>query len=197
MTTKLGGKNFIVGDEIFANSNSEYAGLFGTVREILTESGGETDNKKPEICCTFLPPESDRFIAALEEQASAFYALPLCLEDIGMDDIVMSPEKLELIAPSVPSAKEAAYTLFCCADRECNMVSGTLGISSDKSILFRRMLDDLKSHDVNLVLSHYRETRNGFVFIYEGLDVERDDTYLCYTIASTPIYPPVQGGVGA
>ena len=46
---RYGSKQFTIGGDVFANSLSSYAGLFGTVSEILTEEDRETENDTPDI----------------------------------------------------------------------------------------------------------------------------------------------------
>ena len=50
------GVTYTVGDQIIANSESEYEGLFGTIKEIRDGDDRETDNDTPDIHCEFLPP---------------------------------------------------------------------------------------------------------------------------------------------
>ena len=54
----IDGKEFKIGGGVFANDESEYMGLYGTVTEIRTDEDRETENDTPDIYCEFMSPDS-------------------------------------------------------------------------------------------------------------------------------------------
>lgn len=89
------GKTFAIGGRVLANKASEYAGLNGTVLEILTGKDRETENGTTEIYVAFDAPETPEAIAALEKRFSALYQAKKTLDDITLDMVVMAPDMLE------------------------------------------------------------------------------------------------------
>ena len=61
----IDGKEFKIGGGVFANDESEYMGLYGTVTEIRTDEDRETENDTPDIYCEFMSPDSVAMAAEL------------------------------------------------------------------------------------------------------------------------------------
>jgi len=191
------GKTFTVGGEVFANGNSEYMGLFGTVTEICTDEDRETDNDTPDIYCSFDPPEEEERAYAYERHFSELYRCPKKLEEIGLDCVIMSPEMLVPIPNTVPEKTGAVYTLSYCTDSDDSCSYGVLGVSSDVGALLRIMLDDLGTQVKEVVLSHTEESDGNFFFIYEAKETGAEDLYLSYMISLTDVFPNMEGGSAA
>ena len=91
----IDGKEFKIGGGVFANDESEYMGLYGTVTEIRTDEDRETENDTPDIYCEFMSPDSVAMAAELETRFSDLYRQDMQLEEISLDCVIMSPEMLE------------------------------------------------------------------------------------------------------
>lgn len=115
--------------------------------------------------------------------------------DFGEDGTKCLP--LDVLVPvnqSVPTEAGKLYVLYYIYDGSCNTNNGALGVSSDKSVLIRKMLDDLDSDSsikVRPVCATSYADEDMLCFSFEEVD---SDGYLGYTIMPAPIYP---GGVGA
>ena len=83
------GKEFKIGGGVFANDESEYMGLYGTVTEIRTDEDRETENDTPDIYCEFMPPDSVAMAAELETRFSDLYRqdmeIDVQLENVWFD----------------------------------------------------------------------------------------------------------------
>lgn len=182
---RYGSKQFTVGGDVFANGLSSYAGLFGTVSEILTEEDRETENDTPDIYCEFRQPESAHQAKEIEDRFTALYGMPMALDNISLDCVVMAPDMLEPIPAALPEGRGQIYTLSYYSDSDGGCASGTLGVSFDKGNLLRMMLEAVESQTKPVVLSHVQESEDEIVFQYEARDTGIEDLYLSYTIALT------------
>ena len=103
-------------------------------------------------------------------------------------------EALEPVSPSVPEETGKLYVLYYIYDGSCDANNSALGISSDKSILIRKMLDDLEgdpSLKVKLICAAPYTDGDILRFSFEEMN---GDGYLDYTIMPVSVYP---GSVGA
>ena len=89
------GKEYTIGEKIYANHNSDWEGLFGTITEIRTGEDQETENETPDIYCCFEAPNLPEEIKELEERFSELYNEPKKIEDITLDEVIMAPEMIE------------------------------------------------------------------------------------------------------
>ena len=64
------------------------------ILEIHTGEDKETDNLTPDIHCCFDFPESEADIRKLEERFSSLYNMPKKLDDLALDEVIMSPDEL-------------------------------------------------------------------------------------------------------
>lgn len=94
------GVTYTVGDQIIANAESEYEGLFGTITEIRDGDDRETENDTPDIHCEFMPPFDADEIKALENRFSCLYRQEKKLEDIILDYVIMAPEMIVILTPA-------------------------------------------------------------------------------------------------
>ena len=95
-------KTFVIGGPIIATDESEYQGLYGTITEIRTDEDRETENDTPDIYCSFEPPVYPHEIRKLESVFSNLYGEPKTLDDISLDEVIMSPEMIRMIPEEKP-----------------------------------------------------------------------------------------------
>lgn len=97
-TTELqwGDVIFKPGQRVRTTDASDYAGLDGVILEIHTGEDKETDNLTPDIHCCFDFPESEADLRKLEERFSSLYNMPKKLDDLALDEVIMSPDELIL-----------------------------------------------------------------------------------------------------
>ena len=101
----------------------------------------------------------------------------------------MSPDMLVAIPDQLPEAQGTLYSLTYYRDDDMSCDVGTLVLSQDIRTLLRRMLADMETHEVDVVLSHVERTQDGFRFSYEAKNTGVEGLYLGYLIAETPILP--------
>jgi len=128
----IDGKEFKIGGGVFANDESEYMGLYGTVTEIRTDEDRETENDTPDIYCEFMSPDSVAMAAELETRFSDLYRQDMQLEEISLDCVIMSPEMLEPVPAREPESIGNQLTLTCLEDQIDHVDGVTLAISNDK-----------------------------------------------------------------
>jgi hypothetical protein len=195
-TISVGGKSFTVGGEVWANDNSDYAGLLGIVTEIRDGEYKETDNNSPDIYCCFKAPASKDFIKELEDRFSGLHGTPKVLGDIPLDSVIMAPDMLEPVATVLPEESEKLYALCVFNDGESGTEAGTLGISKDISVLLRLMSDDVGTH-IPLTLTTSTVESEYMRFAYESTNLCDEELYVGYTIAPVSVYPAGKGGFAA
>ena len=184
------GITFTVGGKVFANKNSEFTGLFGTVTEIRTGNDREeTYSDTPDIHCCFEPPEDQDLIYAYERRFSELYQTPKKLDEIGLDCVIMAPSMLEPIPNVTLKTAGSVYTLIRYTDSDDSCSYGVMGVSTDVGVLLRRMLDDLKTQGKEVILTHSAEANGDFSFIYEARETGAEDLFLNYIISASDILP--------
>lgn len=183
------GKTFVIGGSVFANGESDYMGLYGTVTEIRTDEDRETENDTPDIYCEFLVPEADQMVCELEKRFTTLYQSPKKLEEITLDHVIMAPEMLEPLPEKV--AENTGYLLsLACFEDMGSFVQGTvLAISNDYGVLIRRMQENLKSYDIIPQLTGVNELFNGYQFFYGNSERPEDGPCMAYVIAETQVFP--------
>lgn len=186
-------KTFYVGGKVWANEASDYAGLLGRVTEIRTGDDKETENEGPEICCSFDAPEHDAAIRRIEVRFSKLYQMPKRIEDLSLDDVIMAPEMLEPIAEKLPDAADKLYVLSLCNDGEEGNCDVVLGVSTDRSILMRMMLDDADDRGIEVIFSDSEETKTEVHYTFEIDNDWPPYLYLEYIISEAPAYLGAKG----
>lgn len=88
------GKTFTVGGTVVAEDNNEYRGLHGVITEITDGDDKDTENEGPDIYCNFDPPSLPDEIEELERRFSDLYGQEKTLDDICLDDVIMSPDMI-------------------------------------------------------------------------------------------------------
>jgi len=87
------GYTFAVGERIMA-TNSDYAGLKGSITEIRTGADKETENETDDVYCCFDFPESEENVRLLEKHFSALYGVKKTRDDICLDSVIMALEEI-------------------------------------------------------------------------------------------------------
>ena len=87
------GHTFAVGERIMA-TDSDYAGLKGSITEIRTGADKETENETDDVYCCFDFPESEEKVRLLEKHFSALYGAKKTRDDICLDSVIMAPEEI-------------------------------------------------------------------------------------------------------
>ena len=185
----IDGKEFKIGGGVFANDESEYMGLYGTVTEIRTDEDRETENDTPDIYCEFMSPDSVAMAAELETRFSDLYRQDMQLEAISLDCVIMSPEMLEPVPAREPESTGNLLTLTCLEDQIDHVDGVTLAISNDMGVLLRKMLENLEEYDDPPVLTRVEKTISGFLFAYGGRDNQEDGPCVVYIVSETPVLP--------
>jgi len=188
-TFSFGGKKFTIGGEVWANGNSVYARLFGSVTDIRDGADRETDNETPEIYCAFEVPESDS--ETLEDRFPKLYGVQKALDGIPLDSVVMAPDMLEPVTAELPESCQQQYVL--CVFSDSDAVADILGISANLGLLLRLMLADAEKR-TGLMLTFTTVTAEYMSFTYEMEDRWCDDPEIIYTITPAPVYHATEGG---
>lgn len=89
------GTIYAVGQEIIGTPESEYEGLYGYITEIRDGNDKKTENKTPDIYCSFEPPVLPYEIKRLEQVFSDLHHKTRTLDDIILDKVILAPEKVK------------------------------------------------------------------------------------------------------
>ena len=117
-------KMFVIGEEVLA-SDSDYAGLLGTIKEIRTGEDRDTDNEGPEVYCSFRIP-------ILKQDAEFVKKMRFGDEDLSLDLVIMAPEMLlptRMVGSGLPTLTVYAVVEDCMVDGEDH---GDTRLYSDK-----------------------------------------------------------------
>lgn len=98
-------KKYQIGEMIIANNQSDYVGLVGFIRQIITNEDKDTCNPYPDIYCDFIKPHFKKERKVLEKRFSKLYGEKKKLDDLNFDDVIMAPCMLEQ-ADKSSSAKD-------------------------------------------------------------------------------------------
>ena len=192
---------FTIGGSVLANGNSDYCGLCGRITEVRDGDDKETENEGPDIYCDFDIPDKDHMIAEIETRFSKLYQTPKCIDELPLDGVIMAPEMLEPVADTLPDSMGKLYVLLYTYDGECDNTLSVLAVSTDRSVLMRKMFDDLDKFEekegYKAVLSHTSEYDNRACFTFEPAAVEESSFTLDYSIFEVPAYGAVEGGAAA
>lgn len=104
---------YTIGATIMATAGSPYAGLFGTIVEIQDGADRETENKSPDIYCSFDKPVIPAVVEKLEKTFSNLYAEPKRLREIPLSCVIMAPEMIHLLRDkSAPPLQTDVWALY-------------------------------------------------------------------------------------
>ena len=112
-----------IGDTVRANGCSPYAGLVGEIFEIRTGRDKDTDNSGPDIYVSFETPTDPTLIATLEKKFSDMYQNPMSIDKLALDEVIMAPDMLEIIAKNGGTANtknHRSFTFRMCANIQFN-----------------------------------------------------------------------------
>lgn len=121
---------------------------------------------------------------------------PTALCDFGDGGILDCPLRdLEPVALGVPFENGQSYVLYYICDGEDGQRSKVLGVSTDKGILLRLMLEDVKDN-TQVSLTTVFSKDNWIIFRYENAELA-DMLYLDYFIAPVTVYSKMEGDAAA
>lgn len=181
------GKTFCIGGIVFANAESEYMGLYGTVTEIRTGDDRETENDTPDIYCEFILSDSTAMTAELESRFSDLYGQDKKVEDISLDWVIMSPEMLEPVTAREPKCNGNLLTLTCLEAQIDHVEGTTLAISNEMGVLLCKMREDLDNYDFPPALTRVEKMINGYMFTYGDRESQEEGPCVVYVISETPV----------
>lgn len=191
------GKEFTVGGMVWANTESDYSGLFGHITEIRDGDDKDTDNNGTDIYCDFMIPRHAYMVRNIETHFSALWLMPKHIGELSLGSVIMAPEMLEPVAESVPVSGGTLYVLTYFRDSGTESAGGVLALSDDCGVLMRKMFDDLEALQVKAVLSHSQKNENGSEYLFEAAEVAEDDFCIRYAVTAVPIYRAAKGGAAA
>lgn len=186
-------KTFSIGEAVWVNRASDYAGLIGRITEIRTDGDKETENEGPEICCSFDVPERDAVVREIEARFSKLYQMPKQIGDLALDNVIMAPETLEAVAETLPDAVDKLYALSRFKDNDSICGTVVLGVSTDRSVLIRMMLDDADSCDIPVVLTNGAVTQTGTHYMFESNEMAEAYIFIDYAVCEAPVYLSAKG----
>lgn len=189
----IDGNTFSVGGMVWAKGASDYAGLIGRVTEIRTGGDKETENEGPEICCDFNVPKRDAVVREIEARFSKLYQTPKQIGDLALDNVIMAPETLEPTAETLPDAVDKLYALSRFKDNDSICGTVVLGVSTDRSVLIRMMLDDADSCDIPVVLTNSVVTQTGTHYMFESNEMDEVCIFIDYAVCEAPVYLSAKG----
>lgn len=162
------GVTYTIGDKIFSNDTSDFRGLFGYIKEIRTGDDRETDNDTPDFHCYFYLPFEPEAIAKLESRFSALYRSPKKVEDIALDEVIMAPDMIQVVASAKSTHMITAFRV-----EESWVIKGEPGMEVTPA------LDEMQAKQRMAELIHNEST--------EGCIVEwRDDPQ--FEVEITPTF---------
>lgn len=167
------GASYKIGDRIIGTPESEYEGLYGSIFEIRDGEDKETENETPDIYCSFEEPVLPHQIRKLEEIFSDLYGEPKTLEDIILDDVIMSPEMVRVILPDPKPLTQMIYSVHEeWADRgECGSSISQAYTSEESALQF--LMTQLREEMEDGLVSDMRGDKK---FAEESFD----DSYECF-----------------
>ena len=107
------GVEYTIGATIMATAGSPYAGLFGTIVEIRDGADRETENKAPDIYCSFDEPVIPAVIEKLEKTFSHLHAEPKRLREIPLSCVIMAPEMIQILRDKSDPPYQADVWTLC------------------------------------------------------------------------------------
>ena len=167
------GITYMIGAPIVGTDESEYEGLFGSIVEIRTNDDKETENTTPDIYCSFDRPLLKQEISDIEARFSELYCGKKTIDDIILDEVILSPAMIKLLPSDKPSPD--GLELFIvdedwAVDGEYN---SSISIFTDYDCAKHFMHEDLKEDMENGIISRIGDDKK---FISE----EDDDFYEGY-----------------
>ena len=191
-------KPFTIGGLVWANTESDYAGLFGRITEIRDGSDKETENEGADIYCDFMVPEKLHMVSEIESRFSKLYQMPKRIGELSLDGVIMAPDMLEPAAEALPESGGTLYALAYTYDSDSDSSMNVIAVSSDKATLMRAMFDDVDRFEererYKAVLSCTSRWDDCEHYTFEPAAVEQSDFALDYIIRAVPAYGIVKGG---
>ncbi len=98
------GTDWFIGSKVVV-TNGDYRGLNGTLLSVRDGEDMDTDNDEPDFYCSLQPPALPNDVAAFEQRMSRLYGEPKQVEDIPLDEVILSPEELQPVKRKEPKLK--------------------------------------------------------------------------------------------
>ncbi len=118
------GQMLNIGDYIHISKDADslYANLYGTVTEIRTDKDAKevSDMEGPILICDLQHPVLPADVTALTKRFSAAYQKKVEIEDIALNEVVVSFYDLEYPWPPVSSFPLTLYKVICDWDNGCD-----------------------------------------------------------------------------
>ena len=172
------GRKLMVGDQIAANGESAYNGLFGTITEIRDGEDKETENETPDIYCWFEKPVTPYETRVLEERFTNLCGTAKTVDEIALDLVIMSPEMIVTVKEFENG--NTSIPVFVITEEWAD--EDDSGIN----FLFASDIDDAK-RKMHLAIKEAMQC--GGIFNMRGEEgVEEDSSELSYEIYSEGFY---------
>lgn len=151
------GIEYKIGQNIIATSESDYAGLFGTITEIRDGKDKETENVTPDIYCAFDKPILPCKISETEECFSKRYGEAKKIDDIPLDCVILSPEEIKILAETSNSnEKGKVYVVMvdCIVDDNAEIFLSEAYLDIDNAMFF--LSQKLRSETENGCIAQWK-----------------------------------------
>ena len=187
-TQTIQGKAFSVGGRVFANQNSDYRHLFGTVKAFVR---GEDCGNTPGaiyLACDFDQPESIEMREELAERFSGLHGRVMDLSDINLDAVILAADMLEPVDVTrrePETADKYLYTLSFQKENESGISFGCIGISANKGLLIGLMEKDVRQYEAVLADVETDESPEKLYFSYEA---PSKFCFIEYELLCTPVF---------
>lgn len=166
------GVAYTIGGRVYANGQSDWEGLFGSITEIRTGTDKETENETPDIYCSFDAPVLQPDVKELEEHFSSLYQEPKKLEDICLDEVIMAPEMIEPLQSWADREKKEVWAVA--VDWSCHGEQGHMEeICAEYLDAKRKLTEHLSEEFENSELLRWQEDERYAV-------ISEKDSYECY-----------------
>lgn len=166
------GITYTIGERIYANCESDWQGLYGTITEIRAGEDKDTENETPDIYCSFDVPVLPADVKELEERFSSLYREPKKMEDISLDEVIMAPEMIEPLEPWTDRKKKNIWAVVI--DWSCHGEHGHLEeICTDYPDAKRKLTKYLAEEFDNSTLLQWQSDDR-------YATVSEKDSYKCY-----------------
>ena len=185
-TMQFGDKQLTLGGRVFTNHFTKYQHLFGTVKAFVTGDECGRDPDVTYLLCDFEAPTSVDMIEEVENRFSKLEGRAVDMSDIKLTDVVMTALMLEPLSEQPPDpnpTNRRPYALTYQVESESGISFGCLGVSDDKSLLLRVMLNDTEQKKARLV--EVEETDDRFYF---SCEVPGKFSFLEYELMRVPDY---------
>lgn len=177
-TFEYEGRKLMIGDQIVANGESEYDGLFGTITEIRDGEDKETENETPDLYCCFEEPATPYEIDVLEERFTNLCGTPKTIGEIALDLVIMAPEMVMTLKDA--ESQKIQIPIFVITEDWAD---------NDDSGINVWFASDITSAKQKMKFAIKEAKKGGGIFDMRGEEgIEEDSSELSYEIYSEGYY---------